>query len=271
MIGSGTPKRDLWLVGAALAVLSAAGCMRDNGSATTKADDPSSSAGAAKKAGPGDQPATEPPGNAEPGDQTEPPGQKQGDMSDTTTIKALASVEHLQADGSYKAYNPERPVPTPIKAGDRLRVRLQVADDAWLYAVAAHRQAEYWQLGAWGPGEGVTDGVRVPWPDGLVLSDEQARMTTLFIVASSSPLDWAKNLSKEDCSALVGQMPPDPPKTACDHLYGLFWKVPGRPRGMVPPPVEYYRTQDGTKLPAIVASHSGSPYVAVEWQFKPRN
>ena len=118
---------------------------------------------------------------------------------------------------------------------------------------------------------GVEDSFRVPWPDGLILNDEQARMTTLFVIASSSQLDWAKNLSKEDCSALVGQMPPDPPKTACDHLYGLFRKVPGRVRGQVPPTVEYYRTHDGIKLPAVVTSHSGAPYVAVEWLFKPRN
>lgn len=181
-------------------------------------------------------------------------------------IKGLAGVEHRQADGAFVAYEPKGPVPTPIKAGDRLRLQVEVPDGVRLYAVAAFQQSEFWKLGEWGPANG---GVRHPWPDGHVLTADDARMTTLFVVASSEELPWAHALTRENCSALVGGMPPEPPSSACDHLYGLFWKVPKRIRGRVPPKVERL-AHGGVALPAIVASHAGAPYTAVEWLFKPR-
>ncbi|MCG8416874.1 MAG: hypothetical protein MJE77_02880 [Proteobacteria bacterium] len=191
-------------------------------------------------------------------------------MNTNISMKGLASVEHAQPDSFFASYAATKPVPTPIKAGDRLRLQLEVSDEAWLYAVGAFRQAEYWKMGQWRPGEGAEGGIRTPWPAGHILTAEQARMNTMFVIASSQKLDWVENLTNKDCSALVGQMPPDPPKNECDHLYGLFWKVPSRVRGRVPPPVEYFTTADGTRLPAIVASQSGAPYTAVEWLFKPR-
>ena len=190
-------------------------------------------------------------------------------MTKTVATKGMAGVEHVQPDGSFLAYVPKNPVPTPIKEGDRLRVRLEAPDDTWIYAVSALRQANYWKLGVWAPSKPATGGVRMLWPGGHALTADEATMTTLFVIASSEELPWARDLTRADCSALVDKMPPDPPTTACDHLYGLFWKVPKRPRGMVPPKVEVF--QDGTtQISAIVAEHSGAPYAALEWQFKPR-
>lgn len=265
------------VAGASAIALAALGCMRNSEDVSAAnrpheaANGPSStSAGAAKPAD--SKPADPKPADPKPADSVARPAAQDHnpDMSTskTVTIKGLASVEHQQPGGTFAAYEPKNPVPTPIKAGDRLRLHLEVADGAWLYAVAAFQQSEYWKIGEWGPGGG-TGGVRVPWPEGHVLTADDARMTTLFVVASSEELPWAHGLTREDCSALVGQMPPEPPKTACDHLYGLFWKVPGRVRGRVPPKVE--RLEVGAvKLPAIVSSHSGSPYTAIEWLFKPR-
>jgi hypothetical protein len=64
-------------------------------------------------------------------------------------------------------YVPGAPVPPPIRPGDRLRVRLQVDDAAWIHAVAAIRKGEHWKLGAWAPGENAAGGVRALWPGGL--------------------------------------------------------------------------------------------------------
>jgi hypothetical protein len=251
------------LVGAGALMLAALGCMHnsEDTSASRKTDEPAAEPAAAKPVAP--KPADE---LAKPAAQ----GQKV-DMSTnkTVTIKGLASVEHRQAGDTFAAYEPKAPVPTPIKAGDRLRLKLEVADDTWIYAVAAFQQSEYWKVGEWGPGVDASGGVRTPWPEGHIVTEDQARMTTLFVIASAGELDWAHGLKREDCSALVGQMPSDPPKTACDHLYGLFWKVPKRIRGRVPPKVERLKL-DGVNLPAIVSEHSGSPYTAVEWLFKPR-
>ena len=190
-------------------------------------------------------------------------------MTKTVAMKGLAGVEHLQPDGSFAAYQPGGPVPTPIKAGDRLRVRLEAPDDAWIYAVAVIRQADYWKLGAWAPGKNASGGVRTLWPGGHALTADDATMTTLLVIASSEELPWARDLTRTSCASLVGKMPPDPPATACDHLYGLFWKIPKRPRGMVPPKVEVF-DEGGTRIPAIVAEHSGTPFTVLEWQFKPR-
>jgi hypothetical protein len=190
-------------------------------------------------------------------------------MTKTIAIKGMTGVEHAQAGGSFVAYLPEEPVPTPIKAGDRLHVRLEVADDTWLYAVAVVRQADYWKLGAWAPIKAAGTGVRMLWPGGHALTAADARMTTLLVVASTEELPWIKDLTRADCSSLVNKMPPDPPVTACDHLYGLFWKVPKQPRGLVPPEVDFF-DDAGKHLPAIVATHSGAPYLALAWQFKPR-
>lgn len=185
-------------------------------------------------------------------------------------IKGMAGVEHLQADGSFSAYLPGKPTPSAIKAGDRLRVRLEVGGGTWIYAVAVKRQAEYRKLGTWAPGESAGHGVRILWPGGHVLTDDDAAMTTLLVVASVEELPWLRDLARADCASLVGKMPAEPPVTACDHLYGLFWKVPKRPRGLVPPEVDVFQ-EEATRIPAIVAEHSGAPYTAIEWQFKPRS
>jgi hypothetical protein len=131
------------------------------------------------------------------------------------------------------------------------------------------READYAKLGAWAPGEHASRGVRVLWPGGRVVTDDEATMTTLVVIASGEELPWLGDLTRTSCSDLVDKMPPDPPITACDHLYGLLWKVPPRPRGIVPVTIE--PLEDGaTRMPAIVAEHSGAPYTAIEWQFKPR-
>jgi hypothetical protein len=190
-------------------------------------------------------------------------------VSKTVVMKGMAGVEHRQADGSFAAYQPKNPVPTPIKAGDRLRVRLEVAADTWIYAVSVIRQADYWKLGMWAPGKNASGGARMLWPGGHALTADEATMTTLLVIASSEELPWARDLTRTDCSSLVGKMPPEAPATACDHLYGLFWKIPKKPRGMVPPKVDFFE-DGGTRIPAIVAEHSGTPYTVLEWQFKPR-
>lgn len=251
------------LVGIGILALAALGCMRssEDTSAARKSEEPVTGPAAARQVAP--QQADE---------VAKPPAQGQKvDMStnNTVTIKGLASVEHRQNGDTFAAYEPRGPVPTPIKAGDRLRLQLEVADDAWIYAVAAFQQSGYWKVGEWGPGVNTTGKVRIPWPEGHIITGDEARMTTLFVIASAGELPWARDLTREDCSDLVGKMPSESPQTACDHLYGLFWKVPKRIRGKVPPRVERLKL-DSVNLPAIVSEHSGSPYTAVEWLFKPR-
>jgi hypothetical protein len=186
-------------------------------------------------------------------------------MTTSIAIRGLAGVEQRQPDGSFVAYQPDAPAPTPIKPGDRLRVRVEIADDAWLYAVSAVDQTDYRLLGAWAPG--AHGGARMLWPDGHPLTADEATMTTLFVIGSRDELPWARDLGHASCASLVGKLPPAPPATACDHLYGLFWKIPRRPRGLVPPTVDTLR--DGSAaVPAIVSEHSGAPYTAIEWQFK---
>jgi hypothetical protein len=186
-------------------------------------------------------------------------------MTRTVAIKGMMGVEHAQPDGRFQAYLPLDPVPPRIRAGDRLRVRLEVDGEAWIYAVAVHG-ARYWQFGTW---EQAGAGARLLWPGGRVLGAEDAVLDTLVVIASSEELPWARDLTSTSCAHLVDKMPPEPPTTMCDHLYGLLWKVPRRPRGLVPPDVEFF-DEAGARVPAIVARHRGAPYTAVEWQFKPR-
>lgn len=181
----------------------------------------------------------------------------------TVAITGLAGVEHRRDDGSFAPVQPG-PLPTAIQAGDRLWVQVEPGAPVWLYAVSARGQAEYRKLGAWQP----AGGSRLLWPGGRVLSDDDAAMTTLFVVASPDPLVWLDELSRADCTAVVGKLRPRPPVTACDRLYGLFWTVPGRVRGMVAPSIGHIDA-GGSVVPAIRAAHRGAPYTAIEWQFQP--
>jgi hypothetical protein len=191
-------------------------------------------------------------------------------MTKTVAMKGMAGVEHARTSGKFAAYLPLEPMPTPIRAGDRLRVRLEVPDDTWIYAVAAIRQSHYWKIGAWPPGNQGTPGVRMLWPGGHALSADEATMMTLFVIASSEELPWARDLTRADCSELVGTMPAKTPTSACDHLYGLFWRVPMRVRGLVPPEIEFF-DEGGTRIPAIVVDNSDEVYTALEWQFMARD
>jgi hypothetical protein len=190
-------------------------------------------------------------------------------MTRTIAMKGLVAVEHAQSDGSFVAHVPDSPRPPPLHAGDRLRARLEIADDAWVYAVSAIRKADFWQLGAWGPGEGAAAGARVLWPGGRVLTADEATMTALLVIGSTEELPWARDLTRESCAHLLGKMPPDPPATVCDHLYGLFWRIPPGVRGLVLPETGVLE-DGGVKLPAIAVAHSGTTYTALEWQFKPK-
>jgi hypothetical protein len=183
-------------------------------------------------------------------------------------IRGMASVENVDAGGRFTAYLPLEPVPPPIKPGDRLRVRLEVDDETWIYAIAELRQEDYWKVGAWAPGEHAAAGVRMLWPGGRVLGADDARMRTLIVIASRAELPWARDLVPTSCADLVDKMPAQPPVALCDHLHGLAWKVPPRIRGMVPPVVDFFH--DGTaRLPGVVVEHRDAPFVAVEWQFIP--
>lgn len=187
-------------------------------------------------------------------------------MTATVAIRGLAGIQHARPDGGFQPFLPRDPVPPKIKAGDRLHVRLEVGDEAWIYAIAMI-DADYLRLGAWGPAS--AGGLRMLWPGGRVLGADDGAMDTLVVVASSAELPWARDLTRRNCADVIDKMPADPPVTPCDHLYGLIWKAPRRPRGLVPPVVDFF-DDSGVRIPAIVAEHRGSPYTAIEWQFKPR-
>jgi hypothetical protein len=192
-------------------------------------------------------------------------------MTTTVAIRGMAALEHAQPDGGFAIYTPGEPVPSPIAAGDRLRIQLAVDDAAWLYAIAAIHKNQHWRFGAWAPGEPTsttTAGVRALWPGGRVLTADDAAMTGLFIIASSEELPWARDLTRVDCSAVASRSPQQPPVTICDHLLGLLRKVI-RIRGLVAPTID--TLADGSaQLPAIVAENHGAPYTVIEWLFKPR-
>src|SRR5262245_5158193 len=116
-------------------------------------------------------------------------------MTRTLAMRGLVSVEHVQPDGSFVPDVPDKPVPPPLWAGDRLRARLEVDDDTWIYAISVIRQEHYWRLGAWAPGEGAAGGVRTPWPGGRVLTADEATMNRLLVVASVEELPWARDLT----------------------------------------------------------------------------
>ena len=97
---------------------------------------------------------------------------------------------------------------------------------------------------------------------------EEAK-ATLFVIASRDELPWASELTRADCSGVLGTVPPRPPVSPCEYLHDLIWKVPPRPRGMIPPVGDAF--DDGSvRIPAIVSANAGAPYTAIEWQFKPR-
>ena len=95
--------------------------------------------------------------------------------------------DHVVVEGAKVGMAPRRGEVLEIlpgTQGDRLRVRLEVPDDTWIYAVSVIRRADYWKLGAW-PQAKSGGGVRVLWPGGHKLTADQATMTTLLVIASS--------------------------------------------------------------------------------------
>lgn len=128
----------------------------------------------------------------------------------TVAVRGLAAVEHRRANGHFVVHEPLEPGAIPVRAGDRLRVRLEVAGGAWTYAIGSSDENRFWQMAAWDPVIGPT---RDLWPGGHLLTDDEAHMTTLLIVVSSEPLPWARDLVSQDCSHLLGKLPSRTPQT----------------------------------------------------------
>lgn len=177
-------------------------------------------------------------------------------------LYALAAIELAGPEG----FTPCTPgvEPCRIGPGDRLWVYVEAAG-RHVYAIGVRQQRVYRRLHAAAP---ASSGLHL-WPSGLVLDADTSDMDALLVVASTDPLPWAASLSTTDCGHLVGQPPPDDPSEPCEHLYGLFWKIPPAVRGMVTPPQGTLEV-DGRELPAQKGVHDGSPYTAVQFQFKPR-
>jgi hypothetical protein len=189
------------------------------------------------------------------------------DAMTTVQIKGFVAVEHGDDAGAL-SFSPGKPVPFPLKARDTVWVRAEVDDSLYYYGVSSVGQARYRVL--WTGAPGAHSGERVPFSQGLTVGPDHEGMDSLFLVASSEPLAWLGASGEVDCSAQVGKMPVTPPQSACDHLYGLNWKIPPQPRGLVRPTVEFI-SLGGKTLGARVSEHQGETYTAVQFQFKPRS
>ena len=121
------------------------------------------------------------------------------------------------------------------------------------------------------PGSQVAPGERFPFGEGWLLDADAASMDSLLIVASSQPLPWIEGLDVATCADMVGKPFPASPSTDCEHLYGLFGKVPPMPRGKgVGELPELMRKPGVVAVMAVPAEHRGNGLVAVQYQFKSR-
>ena len=181
------------------------------------------------------------------------------------SMEIVVASEVPGAEGKWE--NPER-LPPLARAGDRLWVQVDVASDAHVYVVGSD-QGEYGfvKLAATPPGAAGAEQTRQLLPKGLVLSEAQGKITTVFVVASVKPVEWLDKLESESCPDLRGKYPPDKPQDACGHLASLYFKVPGRVRGPYEPHPQQI-TVEGRKLKGDSAINVGVGFVAAEVQVR---
>ena len=182
-------------------------------------------------------------------------------------LEGKAAVEHMGSMGKKSPFLPQKNITLPIKAADLLHIQLKASDKSIIYAIAADQQ-RYWQLGRWDYQALKAGHV---WSGGLTLSAKNAAMKTLYLIAAKEKLAWAEELQEIQCDQLRNKIAVKSPKTVCEHVHGLKWKVPPRIRGRVRPQVEPFRSATGSRLNGLVArSNQAKDYTAIEWQFTGR-
>lgn len=178
-------------------------------------------------------------------------------------LRALVAVEHAVGEDEFTPYKPSGSATIPVRAGDRVWFSVEVPANAWVYGIGSKNQAHFEREWVSASGEG---SARLPWPDGRVVDERFPEWDRFLVVASYTELDWV--VPEADCYDLVGKSAPDPPRTPCDHLYGLFEKVHAV-RGRVEPPVGTLVTDD-KRLPAVEATQTRKDLAVVIFNFNPR-
>ncbi len=181
------------------------------------------------------------------------------------SMEIVVAAEVRGEDGKWTQ---EERLPPLARAGDRLWVQVDVASDAHVYVVGSNqREYDFMKLGASPAGPAGGEGSRQLLEKGLVLSEAQGKISTVFVVASVNPVEWLEKLESESCPDLREKYPPKPLVSACHHLADLYFNVPGRVRGPYKPHPRQI-TVDGGKLTGDSAVNVGVGFVAAEVQVR---
>lgn len=195
-------------------------------------------------------------------------GDKDPFAKQNMTKLSMKIVVAAESPGEGGKWAQEERLPPLARAGDRLWVQVDVVSDVHVYVVGSD-QGEYGfvKLASTPPGAPDGEQTRQLLPKGLVLSKDQGKISTVFVVASVRPVEWLDKLESESCPDLRGKYPPEKPEDSCGHLASLYFEVPGRVRGPYKPHPKQITIGD-KKLTGDSAVNVGVGFVAAEVQVR---
>ena len=191
-------------------------------------------------------------------------------MQHLVSLRLRAGVEHAEGDGFVRA-PVTRGVPTPIKAGDKVWLQVVAGAELHVYGVAVSDNQGTWRKVVYAGPDSAQPNERLLFADGWVLSELDAQMRSLYVVASPEPLTWLDALdAPQDCSALAAQPKADAPSTPCERLMNLRLEVRVPRRKGKGLPAELIREQGKVAVPGMVAEQRAAGRAVVVVHFKPR-
>ncbi|TVQ87827.1 MAG: hypothetical protein EA397_17715 [Deltaproteobacteria bacterium] len=192
-------------------------------------------------------------------------------MQHLVSLRLRAGVEHADGDAFVRA-PVTMGVPTSIKAGDKVWLQVVAGAGLHVYGLAVSDSQGTWRKVVHAAPDSAQSEERLLFADGWVLSEQDAQMRSLYVVASVEPLSWLDALdAPQDCSALAAQPKADVPSTPCEHLMNLRFEVPSAPRGKGRGvPAELIREPGKVAVPGMVAEQRAAGRAVVVVHFKPR-
>ena len=178
-------------------------------------------------------------------------------------IATTGSIEHFE-NNTYVAFPYSSGYVPKLKEDDRLWTGVRTSQDANLYVIAVQYKFGTVVYEKWLATTMSSKEELMLFPDGLILSEEQAYLGELLIIASKTPIDWLNSFQMQNCSGENREL------EFCKNINALSQHAPIQAKCGACYPSSKGTINTGEKeLTAAFSLNSGDDFTFGLFEFKP--